>query len=367
MHHVAMRFGLLATLAACHLVERNEIVRPGTSERTVLRDRPTAKRPTILLTDAGTLRFVEPLECPTENIVQQTAGTEIVTKPNLATFVVGIVATSVGAIATIRGASDSDPAGSPFTYAGVALVGAGMPFAIGPWLGNGTAVVEGAPRPPIRTAGPAEPCGERAVSARTATLRVRGIEIHGSIDDGVFAVSPYAIVDAFELANVPTWDVVAVLDNDRTKQLAAMIDGGALATRAKSFLATAKFETRIEPMRLVPGLAAGTLRVNLIATPDTAVRIVLPIRNDGPGPAWALRGHINAPSAPAIDGRVIYVGAVGKGETREAELVIPLAPDAVAALRNTTIDLSVELRDAHGTAPSTPIRFRGPVIVDPTR
>lgn len=365
----AMRVAvLIAGLAGCHVVERNDLVRPGTTERVTLRDRPVTRRPTIQLTDAGMLRFVEPLECPTENVVQQTAGTETVTRPNLATFVVGIIATSVGAISSIRGLSDADPGSSPFTFVGLGLLGAGAPFSIGPWLGNRTEVVEGAPRPAIRMPGPTEPCGERAVVAKTATLRVRGVELHGAIgSDGVFAVSPYTIVDAYEAANVPTWDIAATLDGDRTKQLAAMIDGGALATHAKAFLSTAKFETKVEPMRLVPGLVAGALRVGMATGEITAIRIVLPIRNDGPGPAWALRGHVTATGAPSIDGRVIYFGSIAKGETREAEFTIPVSTEAAAALRNAALDLSVELRDAHGTAPATPIRFRGPLLVDPTR
>jgi hypothetical protein len=95
--------------------------------------------------------------------------------------------------------------------------------------------------------------------------------------------------------------------------------------------------------------------------------MVLPIKNDGPGPAWAVRGHVNAPGQPAIDGRVMYIGAIAKGMAREAVLVIPVSPEAASNLRNASIDLSLELRDAHGTAPATPIRFRGTVIVDPTR
>src|SRR6185503_3674624 len=124
-------------------VERNEIVRPGASKRITITNQPTARRPAITLTDNGRLRFVELLECPTVNIVEQSGGTEVVTKPNLATFVVGIVATSVGAIMTIRGASDRDPAGSPFTYAGIGLAATGLPFAIGPWLSTRTELVPG--------------------------------------------------------------------------------------------------------------------------------------------------------------------------------------------------------------------------------
>ncbi|MBA2539753.1 MAG: hypothetical protein H0V17_08980 [Deltaproteobacteria bacterium] len=357
----------LASIAACHVIERNELVRPGTSERVTLRDRPIARRATIALTDTGKLRFVEPLDCPTENIVSQTAGTEILTKPNLATFVVGIVATSVGAIAAIRGLTDSDPGGSPFTYAGLGLVGAGLPFTIGPWLGNRTELVPGAPRPSVRTPGPAESCGERPVNAKFATLRARGVEIHGTIDgDGVFSVSPYTVVDAFETSTVAAWDISATLDGDRTKQVAAMIDGGSLATRARVFLLGADFDAKIEPMRLVPGLVPSTFRIGMTADAQH-IRMVLPIKNDGPGPAWAVRAHVIAPGQPAIDGRVIYLGAIAKGAAREGVLVIPISPDASGALRNAAVDISIELRDAHGTAPSTPIRYRGPVIVDPTR
>lgn len=365
-----MRVALaIAALAGCHLVERNQIVRPGTSEQVVVRDRPIARRPTIRITDAGQLRFVEPLECPTEQVVQQISGTEQITKPNLATFVVGIVATSIGTISTIRGASDDDPGSSPFLFGGLVLAAGGLPFAIGPWIGNRTDIVEGAPRPPLRTPGPSEACGERPVIAKTATLRVRGVEIHGALDgDGLFSISPFAIVDAYETSTVPTWDVAATLDNDRTRQVTAMLDGGALATRARGFLAAAPFDARIEPMRLVPGLVPGALRVNLIAgAGGAAIRIALPLKNDGPGPAWGVRGHLTAPTAPAIDGRVLYIGSLAKGEGREASTIIPISPDAASELRNTTIDLSLELRDAHGTAPTTPVRFRGPIIVDPTR
>jgi hypothetical protein len=87
----------------------------------------------------------------------------------------------------------------------------------------------------------------------------------------------------------------------------------------------------------------------------------MPLRNDGPGDAWQLRGQIAAPAAPAIDGRMIYIGHLAKGAAVSSELVIPLSRTAAAALRGQAIDVSVELRDAHGTAPTTPVRFRGPL------
>jgi hypothetical protein len=50
---------------------------------------------------------------------------------------------------------------------------------------------------------------------------------------------------------------------------------------------------------------------------------------------------------------------LARGASVSRELTIPIAPRTAAALRSQVIDLSVELRDGHGTAPSTPVRFHG--------
>ena len=352
------------------MVERRELTRPGSTTRTRHAEGAIARRPTLVLTDKGRLRFVEPLECPTEETIAQVTGTELVTEPNLATFVVGVIATAAGAIMMVRGISESEPGGSPFSYAGGGLLVAGLPFAIGPWLGTHTELRPGAAIPPIRRPGPHEPCGERPLVARAARLVVRGVEVQGRIDgDGVFAVSPYQLVDAFETVAVPAWEVTATLDTDTgPRTITTTLSGGALANHAQAFLADAGFDTRIEPMRLVPGLVAGSLRVSLTSTADgPAVRVVLPLDNAGPGPAWAVRGHLIAPGTPAIDGRVLYAGSLAKGAASVPELVIPVTEAAALALRTASIDLTVELRDAHGTAPTTPVRFRGTILVDAPR
>jgi hypothetical protein len=364
------RVAVVATFAACHVVARDEVTRPTSTERIRHPEGAIARRPTLILTDAGQLRFIEPLECPTEDVVTHTTAIELDTRPNLATFVVGIIATAAGGVMTARGVSDDDPGSSPFTYAGIGLLGAGLPFAIGPWIGNHTELRPGAESPPIRRPGPSEPCGERPLAARAATLSVRELEIRGTIDrDGVFAVSPYQIVDAFETVSVPTWDVHALVEADAgARTINVMLDGGALASRAKAFLANAELDMRIEPMRLVPGIVAGALRVSLTTTPEgPAIRIVVAVKNDGPGPTWALRGHVIAPGTPAIDGRVLYAGHLAKGATRDLAGMIPITDAAATALRNSTVEVSVELRDAHGTAPTTPLRFRGAILVDAPR
>ena len=81
--------------------------------------------------------------------------------------------------------------------------------------------------------------------------------------------------------------------------------------------------------------------------------------------AYGLRGHVTAPNTPSLDGRVLYFGHVAKGAAVTRELLVPLASGD--ALRNANIDLAIELRDAHGTAPTTPVRFRGTILVDAPR
>jgi hypothetical protein len=329
-----------------------------------------AGAPVLVLSEAGQLRFIEPLMCPTEERVTELRGTELATRPNLATFIVGIIATGAGAVLAIRGASDED-AVNPFLLGGIGALGAGLPLAVGPWLGNGVRLEPAPEAAPVHRPGPAEPCGERPLAARAATLATRGLEVHGRIDaTGAFVVSPYQLIDAFEPGQTAALELTATIEGGATgpRTVQAVLAGPALAAGAKAFLAKAPFDARIEPMRLVPGIVAGTMRVSLTAT-DTgpAARVVLPLRNDGPGPAWALRGHLTAPEAPALDGRVLYIGHLAKGAAVSRELLIPLTEAAAAALRNATLDASIELRDAHGTAPSTPVRFRGAVLVDAPR
>jgi hypothetical protein len=356
----------LLLVAGCHVTARTELTRPSVTELVRHREAAVARSPSIVLDDAGRLRFVEPLECPTEAVATEQRGVEVVTRPNLATFVVGVIATGLGGVLAIRGGTDDAPGTSPYLYAGVAGLAVGLPFAIGPWLGNGTELRMTGDAP-VRRPGPSEPCGERALAARSAVLAVRGVEVHGAIDrDGGFAVSPFQLFDAFE-PPPPAIEVTATVETPAgARTVTTIVDGNALATRAAAFLALADFEARIEPLRQVPGLVPGTLRVSLTTTAaGPAVRIALPLRNDGPGPAWAVRGHLVAPAARAIDGRVLYVGHVPKGTQLTRELLIPVA-DA-GPLRNATLDVALELRDAHGTAPATPVRFRGAILVDAPR
>lgn len=359
-------FALAALLAACHVTRQSELVQPVATERIVHAEGAQPRKPTLVLTDAATLRFIEPLECPTEEKVTASTITETETGPNLATFVVGVIATSIGGILVIRGITGDD-ASSPLTYTGIAGLAVGLPFAVGPWIGNGTDRVPHGENTEQRRPGPSQSCGERALPATAATLSIRGVEVHGKVaSDGTFSISPYQLVDALDTARIATWDITATVDTPGgPRTIQALIEGGALATRAPAFLAHVDTDMKIEPMRLVPGIVPGTLRASLTQTGDgPALRIVLPLKNDGPGEAWAIRGLVTSSTTKSIDGRVLYIGHIAKGGATSRELLVPLTQTAAESIRNATIELSIELRDAHGTAPATPIRFRGAVLVD---
>jgi len=352
-----MRARVLVVLAVtgCHVVTQSETLRPERTERIRRADAAHPAPPALVLTTTGELRFIEALRCATDEVVARTRTIEIATRPNLATFVVGAIATSIGGVLVVRAVADRELA--PFGYPGIALAGGGLPLAIGPWIGNGVERRAARDAPPVRRPGPDEPCGERPLAARSAVIHAGTIEMYGSIaGDGRFAISPFALVDAFDatVGPPPPLDLRATLDDGRA--IAAIIDRAALAAAAPAFLARgAGVDMHVEPLRLVPDLVPG-LRARVVDGPS--VQLVVTLRNDGPGPAWAVRGHIVAPAVPAIDGRVVYIGAVANGATLNRELRIPISDAAAGALRG-AVDISVELRDAHGTAPTTPARFRG--------
>ncbi|HMG20841.1 MAG TPA: hypothetical protein VK607_05970 [Kofleriaceae bacterium] len=367
------RLAVVAALSpgtGCHVLVQTETTRALATERIVHAEGAIARRAALVLSDAGRLRFVEPLECPTEEVVRHRATIETAIRPNLATFTVGVIAAAAGGVLLTSGLFASRPAASPYTYLGVAGAGAGLPLAIGPWLGDRVEVRDGGEPPAVRQPGPSQPCGDRPLAARSATLEVSGLEIRGAIDrDGGFAISPYQWIDAYLAASAPASEITAAVDGDGgPRTVSAMLDPRWLAAHAAAFLAHADFDPAVQPLDRVPGIAAGALRVSLATGDDgAAVHVVLALRNAGPGSASAVRGQITAPGLPAIDGRMIYVGVVARGAAIAREVVIPIAARAAAALRGQVVELSVELRDAHDTAPTTPVRFRGALAGDPPR
>ena len=229
-----MRSAVLAmALAGCHVVSQIDNTRPGAERITHHPDHPTPRRPHVEVGASGALRFVEPLECPTERTSDTVNTTEVITGPNIATFVVGMIATSVGAIVLARGAFGHD---TPY-IAGVAGLAAGLPLAVGPFLDDGEVDRAGAPHAPLRP--PAR--RSRAASGRSPARRRRstrsGVEVAGKLDaSGAYSVSPYLLVDALEPR--------AALDvrrrrGDRVRRapFQAVVEPAALARGARAFLA----------------------------------------------------------------------------------------------------------------------------------
>ncbi len=357
---------LLTVVAACHVTSELESTRPGATRRIHHPEQAQPRRAAMVLAADGHLRFVEPLECPSEDIAEQADTIEVATRPNLATFVVGLIVSSAGAIATANGAIGGNGTTAGLGVAGLAV---GLPFAIGPWLGLRTELRAGPAKPAVTTVGPLEPCGDRALVGHAATLTVNGMEVYGTIGaDGVFAVSPFTLLDVYQVAQVTAWDVSATIDGEGPpRTLSTVIEGAALAKAAAAYLEHADFDAAVAPLRLVPTVQSGPPRISLTQT-DTGVaaRVVLGVHNAGPGEVYALRGQITS-SLPALDGRVIYVGHLARDKGAARELLIPLSPAQGVALRGATVDISIELRDAHGTSPTTPFRFHGPILDDAPR
>ena len=358
------RWPAVLALASCHLVTETSTVRPGATHHDVDHAAAAPRAPALAIGDDGALRFIEPLDCPGQEVVEQDEVITRSTQANPAALVVGLVLTAAGGIAAAYGGLDSS---AGIAIAGVAGLAVGLPLAIGPFVGDGEVDRAGAPHPPLRHAGTSEPCGERPLAGTAATLDAVGVEVAGKIDaTGAYSVSPYLLVDAFDpRAALDVRAEVATGSGART--FSAVVEPDALARGARAFLAHPDFDASVQPLRVVPNLDAATPRVSLTATADgPAARVVLAVTNNGPGDTWQLRGAIET-GVRALDGRILYIGHVAKGETATRELLIPLTASSASALRNATIDLAIELKDAHGTAPSSPVHFHGLVLGDAPR
>lgn len=354
----------LAT-TACHVVVGAEDVRRGDTRREP-RAEPRALPATLIVADDGRFRLVEPLVCPVDSVTELELSLVRRTQPNLATLVVGVIATTVGGVATAAGWMGDDPSGSPWSYLGPAGVVAGLPLAIGPLIGND---VETRPTGTREVRAPAgdERCGERGVTATRVTLTWSGLRAVTTVDgDGYLAVSPFSLVDAFD--RLPALALAIELEGTGApRALDVVIDAAALARVRDGFLAHAGVDATVEPVRKVPRLEPGLLRVGRVHRDgQRGVRLALPLTNAGPGDAYGVRLVIAA-SNPELDGRVLYVGRLAAKASIEVVGVIPISAAADLALADGDLTVTARIKDAHGTAPELPVRFRGAALHDPSR
>jgi hypothetical protein len=350
----------LVALAACHVRTTLPITRPGESHDVVHPGAVRALPATIMIAPDGRLRFVEPLRCAADVFVDVEHVETVRVRPNLALLVVGIVATAGGALAAVRGLAVGS---TPTELAGAGGLAIGLPFLIGPLYGNGDTDRDlGVTQ---ERKGAAEvACGERGLVARSASIKAGRFEAFGAVDgEGEFELSPFAFVDAFEPGAQPPLDLTAQLTGDQgVTTVEAVLDDDALAKARDGFLTASKIDTRIEPLRKVPNLVAGAIKVSSLDDGTRRMlRVVLPLRNDGPGDAWQLRAVIAA-AEPEVDGRIAYIGHLGKGESQDVELRVPLTAAAAHDLEGDEIDLAIQLREGNGAAPVDPVRFHGRVL-----
>jgi hypothetical protein len=347
--------GLAVVAAGCHVRARNELTRPVVLARIPHPEGAIARRPALAWTDAGRLRFVEPLECPTEERYRIDTAIETTTGPNLATVTIGVITAAVGGVMLTAGLFSDHHGSSPYTALGAGGVLVGLPLAIGPFVGTGVVAARQPDAAPLTRPGPSQPCGDRPLAARSATIDTGGLAIFGAVAaDGSFEVSPFDWIDAYDPTAAQQLTATVAADGG-ARTITAVLDRATLADRARAFLAHAAFPAQIAPLTVVPVLVPGaaTLRFD-----GDSLVIALPLRNDG-GPASAVRGQLIATGQPAIDGRMLYIGQVARGAVIQPELRVPLAPGAADRLRGAIGELALELRDAYGTAPATAVRVRG--------
>jgi hypothetical protein len=361
---------LLASIGmvdACHIAQRVADTTRGASSLVTDQMTATGGAARITVSDRGRWRFEVPLMCIAQQYVEFQNNEIVTTKPNMATFVVGIVAGAVGSVLTARGVLSDFNRQNPLNYLGPLSLATGVSFMAGPWFGNGQTDVSGPTEK--RPVGKVQvPCGTRPLPGRTAQIEFRSTKLFGTVNDnGEFSVSPFQTADVFDLATMQGWDVRATLQTqDGELSFANVIDVSVLAPLRDVFLAGADFDSRIEPVGVIPMFEPPIVYVSLANVGDeAALRVVLSVTNRG-GDSWALRARIDS-SVPEVNGRLLYIGHVGKGQTVVRELLIWLAPQAAAALRGSQLTLSAQLLDAHGTAPALPVRFSGIVLNDMPR
>ncbi len=351
----------LCALSACHVVSVEQATTRGDSrsERSAAPPRPVAPR--VELGADGRLRFVEPLLCTSELVTDVEVTRVRRRSPNAATLVVGVIATAVGAVALVSGAASDDPGGSPLTYVGPLAIAGGLPLVIGPLVGNRT-TRERIEVQAVRAPGQDERCGERPVAATGATLLWSGLRAVATVDDqGRFATSPFTFVDAFDVAAAPPLALTIDLElaSGGTLQLDAVVEQRALAQARDAWLAAAGIDATVEPIRKVPRFEADPIRLRRGGGPGArVVQFAMPVRNVGPGDAFAVRVILSSTSAE-LDGRVVYAGRIAARGERVLTADLPISDEADRALAGASVVLSARLRDAYDAAPEAPFRFAG--------
>lgn len=358
-----LRIGLCLclALAGCHnttRVSENVLGEP----RVLEPDGPgTPGDPALALGEGGVLMLQRPLVCqaPIQAEEQLYEITRI--EPDLATMILGIIATSAGVISGSVGLAEDEPASSPYTWLGVIGVGVGVPLVVGPFLGNRTTRTQVGSRTVSRGSKPVV-CGAQPLEVEAAILARGNQWIYGAVAGGAFEVPVFDFVDAFEVHELPALALEVEPGPDPRRRYQVVLEAGDLARARASYFAALGRDGSVERLRKVPAVTVSELTATrtTTATGQAAIRFAARFDNAGPGDAWGVRGQIQA-THPAIDGRLMYVGALAAGATATAEVTVPIASADLDVLG---AGVALVPRDAHDTTSTVPIKLRGPLLVD---
>ncbi len=353
---------VLLLAAGCHSYGRVDGSALGDSRLRPIPGQRRALPPTVEVTHAGALRFVEPLVCGNQVVVDHSTYTVVDKRPNLATVVLGLIGVSIGGVALAVGLSDHDPASAPATWLGIAGVVGGAPLVIGPFVGNGRHRVPGDERELVRGVRQV-PCGSRPLGERHVMVRAGSLQLVGHLDErGRLDVSPFTFVDAFALHRYPGLPIDAqLIDADgKTQSVQTTIDATALAAGRDGYLASIGVNGRVERLDKVPSVTLRRIRVLRVHDGDEqALEVEVELDNGGPGDAWGVRAVTSSPDAQ-LDGRVLYVGHLPAHQRARAHLRVHVGAGTVHDVEDG--GLSVVALDAHDTTANVPVRFRGPVL-----
>lgn len=360
MRLAATALALTVAGTGCHTYARYDDTVAGDTRERKREGAARVLEPTIEVTRGGMLRFAEPMVCTYDVVVEQSNYRVTRTQPNMATFIVGLITMSAGAVALISGLSDSEPGSAPATYLGVGGLAVGLPFAVGPFLGNGRERVHTGDGETVQGTKDLA-CGSRPVAATTALVRSGKRQLFGGVKDGVFAVSPFTFVDAFALHKLSGLELSAELFDDAgdRRTMNVTLDAAALARGRDGFFAGLGIDGTVEPLQKVPRVIATDLVVTrVLADGQPAIEVSVRVENRGPGTAHGVRGSLSS-SNPQLDGRMLYVGRLAAGATANPRALVLMRADA-AALGDARI--AVTLYDAHATTSDVPLEFRGAVL-----
>ena len=298
----------------------------------------------VVVTAEGRLRFVEPLVCKAEVIVEGQEREVVATEANLATVVVGIIAASLGGVALFAGLASDD--GDAATAGGALGLAIGGPLAIAPFFGRSVTRRSVGKTRYVKAIRDGAACGDRPIAADRAILEIASQRVYGTVDaNGQFSVPVFEFLDAFDLPRLQALQVKVVIPHDLApRKLESTLDGETLAAGRDGFFAAAGIDAATPALQKVPTLSFETPTA---IHGDGAVTISVTIKNGGPGPAYGVRALVQS-RYPYLDGRILYVGRLDRDATVTPSITVPIPDPAVPA--STLVTLYVD--DADKTAPS---------------